>query len=58
VVQSSAPRKDLLAWFEPGEQQVHPSVEVLGVHRTAVLDRWIQAMVTSAAAVMPAIKAA
>ena len=34
-----APREDLLARFEPGDQQVHPSLEVLGVHRTAVFHR-------------------
>jgi hypothetical protein len=35
-----APRKDPLARFEPGDQQVHPSLEVLGVHRTAVFHRY------------------
>jgi hypothetical protein len=35
-----APRKHLLVRFEPGEQQVHPPVEVLGVHRTAVFHRY------------------
>ena len=31
-----APRKHPFARFEPGEEQVHPSVEVLGVHRGPV----------------------
>ena len=36
------------ARFEPGDQQVHPSLEVLGMHRTAVFHRYPTGRITIA----------